>query len=282
MLISRTLLLAIALTTWAGPISAADLTQIDRTIAKEPAYQGKPKYCLLVFGPEAKFRVWVVRDGNVTYVDRSGNGDLTEARNKIERTKGFVVKEITDPNDRTTYKNLSIVERGNGFSVSVDCGNKSFQSFSLEGGKRPQFADRSADAPILAINGPLTVGVLEFNQRQDIAGYSIYVTVHIGTQGLGDGTFLSLNRKAIPAKTFPTAQIEVPDPDPTKPALVSRLVLDETDGDGCPYCFSKQLRLAKMAEQGKIKVTLSFADWKEGKVVPATREFPIALPKRKQ
>ena len=267
---------------WAAHAPAADLTKIDRTIAKEPAYQGKPKYCLLVFGPEAKFRVWVVRDDNVTYVDRSGNGDLTEARNKIERTKGFVVKEITDPNDRTTYKNLSIVERGSGFSVSVECGDRSFQSFSLEGGKRPQFADRPADAPILAINGPLTVGVFEFYQRQDIAGYSIYLTVHIGTQGQGDGTFLSLNRKAIPAKTFPTAQIEVPDPDPTKPALVSRVILDETDGDGCPYCFSKQVRPAKIAEQGKVKVTLSFADWKEGNVVPTTREFPIALPKRKQ
>ena len=29
----------------------ADLTKIDRTIAKEPAYKSKPKYCLLVFGP---------------------------------------------------------------------------------------------------------------------------------------------------------------------------------------------------------------------------------------
>ena len=41
------------------PTQAADLTKIERTIAKEPKYQGKPKYCLLVFGPEAKFRVWL-------------------------------------------------------------------------------------------------------------------------------------------------------------------------------------------------------------------------------
>ena len=30
---------------------AVDLTKIDRTIAKEPAYKNKPRYCLLVFGP---------------------------------------------------------------------------------------------------------------------------------------------------------------------------------------------------------------------------------------
>src|SRR5262245_65651509 len=49
---------------------ATDLTKIDRTIAKEPAYKSKPKYCLLVFGPEAKMRVWLVLDGDVLYVDR--------------------------------------------------------------------------------------------------------------------------------------------------------------------------------------------------------------------
>ena len=46
----------------AGTGRGADLTKIDRTINKEPAYRGKPKYCLLVFGTEAKFRVWLVRD----------------------------------------------------------------------------------------------------------------------------------------------------------------------------------------------------------------------------
>jgi hypothetical protein len=44
--------------------NAADLSKVDRTIKKEPAYQGKPKYCLLVFGPEAKARVWLVLDGD--------------------------------------------------------------------------------------------------------------------------------------------------------------------------------------------------------------------------
>ena len=49
---------------------AADLTKIDRTIAKEPAYKSKPKYCLLVFGPEAKTRAWLVVDGDLVFIDR--------------------------------------------------------------------------------------------------------------------------------------------------------------------------------------------------------------------
>jgi hypothetical protein len=41
------------------PAMAADLSKIDRTLAKEPKYQSKAKYCLLVFGPQAKTRVWL-------------------------------------------------------------------------------------------------------------------------------------------------------------------------------------------------------------------------------
>jgi hypothetical protein len=50
---------------------AADLSKIDRTIKKEPKYKGKPKYCLLVFGPEAKTRIWLVLDG---YQGTGGQG----------------------------------------------------------------------------------------------------------------------------------------------------------------------------------------------------------------
>jgi hypothetical protein len=58
----------------------ADLTKIDRTIAREPAFQSKPAYCLLAFGPAAKTRVWLVLDGDVLYVDRNGNGDLRSGK----------------------------------------------------------------------------------------------------------------------------------------------------------------------------------------------------------
>jgi hypothetical protein len=63
---------------------AADLTKVDRTISKEPAYASKqPKYCLLVFGREAKTRVWLVVDGDYLYVDRNGSGDLTEPNKRV-------------------------------------------------------------------------------------------------------------------------------------------------------------------------------------------------------
>ncbi len=68
----------------AAASSALDLTKIDRTIGKEPVYESEePQYCLLVFGPEAKVRIWVVLDGDVLYVDRNGNGDLTDPGDRV-------------------------------------------------------------------------------------------------------------------------------------------------------------------------------------------------------
>src|SRR5262245_8099925 len=72
-----------------GPALAADLSRVDRTIAREPKYAGKPKYCLLVFGAQAKHRVWLVQDGSTLYVDRNGNGDLTEADEKVTAKKAL-------------------------------------------------------------------------------------------------------------------------------------------------------------------------------------------------
>jgi hypothetical protein len=76
-------LAAVALTV-NGTANAADLAKVPRTIAKEPAYQTKyPRYALLVFGEQASPRIWVVLDGDTAYVDRNGNGDLTEADEKV-------------------------------------------------------------------------------------------------------------------------------------------------------------------------------------------------------
>jgi hypothetical protein len=96
MILSRLITSLVSIAFIGGTISAGDLTKINRKIAKEPAYESKPKYCLLVFGPEAKTRVWIVLDGDTLYVDRNGNGDLTEEGEKVglpkftEIDNGFV------------------------------------------------------------------------------------------------------------------------------------------------------------------------------------------------
>src|SRR5262249_42155446 len=87
-----------AVTAWlaiaTATISAGDLSKIARTIGKETAYKSKPKYCLVVYGPQAKTRVWLVVDGEVLYADRNGDGDLTGEGERILRKAMYDV-EIT-------------------------------------------------------------------------------------------------------------------------------------------------------------------------------------------
>ena len=77
----------------ASTASAVDLSKIERKIAKEPAYRSRPRYCLLVFDPEAKTRVWLVQVGETLYVDRNGNGDLTEPGENVTAEKNEDVAE---------------------------------------------------------------------------------------------------------------------------------------------------------------------------------------------
>src|SRR5262249_47121195 len=107
--------LAAAMLLLAPLAQAADLARIERKIAKEPAYQTKsPKYCLLVFGLDAKTRVWLVQDGDTLYVDRNGNGDLTEEgkRFKVKQSadsyRSFEVGDITI--DGLTHTGLSVTQ----------------------------------------------------------------------------------------------------------------------------------------------------------------------------
>src|SRR5262245_59373528 len=63
-----------------------DLSKVDRRVV-EPTYRTKPQYCLLVFGPRAETRVWLVEDGETLYVDRNADGDLTGAGNAVTRSE---------------------------------------------------------------------------------------------------------------------------------------------------------------------------------------------------
>src|SRR5262249_26166374 len=85
--LARTLTAAVLLAgaVAAAPAARADaLKDLERTIKKEPAYKSKnPKYGLLVFGPGSRDRVWLGHDGGTLYVDRNGNGDLTEPDKKV-------------------------------------------------------------------------------------------------------------------------------------------------------------------------------------------------------
>jgi hypothetical protein len=228
------LVVAAAMALTAG---AADLTKIDRTIAKEPTYMSKPKYCLLVFGPEAKTRVWLVRDGDVLYVDRNGNGDLTEKdelcrarepQDKLAREFGakpgdgyrtWRIGDIVSPDGKTTYSRLEVDVFRDAWGFELRTPRHEFLPGGLKFADRPQdvpieycfgglkFADRPQDAPIVHFAGPLAAML-----RTDslIRGQTRELWAALGTRGLGKGAFAIRYDNKLYNETKLVGEIEFP------------------------------------------------------------------------
>lgn len=60
------------------PPAKSLLAEIDRTLVKEPIYNGQPKYCLLILDHDLRAKVWMVEDGHRLFLDSNGNSDLTD------------------------------------------------------------------------------------------------------------------------------------------------------------------------------------------------------------
>lgn len=113
--------LLLALTSGSPPTRTVDLTKIPRSLVKQPAYQTTdPGFCLLVLGPKAETRIWLIVDGKTLYVDRNGNGDLTESGKKVTSSGAtFAIGEIKKVGDRS--KHLQLCTRGCGDRQRPTC-----------------------------------------------------------------------------------------------------------------------------------------------------------------
>jgi hypothetical protein len=258
-------LLAAAVTLLLAPAArATDLTQIPRQIAKEPAYQTKtPKYCLLVFGIDAKTRVWLVQDGDALYVDCRGNGDLTGEGQRIklkQQSDGFREFDVGDLTiDGLTHKGLSVIQMKASREMVGD--DKEWERIKKSGpepwmwwvrinaersadDKRdlPKrigyvangdgagmllFADKAQDAPIIHFNGPFTLALQDRKQRF-IPGDKTMFQIGVGPQGLGAGTFaFVLYPDTIPNNVYPQAEITFPAKAPGQTPVTQKDTLKE-------------------------------------------------------
>lgn len=241
----------------AGLCQAGDLDQIDRSLVKEPAYQNKPKYCLLVLGPEAKTHVWLVQDGATLYVDRNGNGDLTEAGEKVAAEKSedaeegvyrFKVGDIRD--GRRLHKEMHVYvskidhlanqddfakallaknPTARGYSVLVEVempgrkgaapgGRVQQRSFYVDVNGVFQFSDKPRDAPILHFGGPWQVAL--FGAHQLKIGRETDVVLGVGSPGVGPGSTTWIDyENVIPTDVFPTLDVVYPPKRPGDPPL---------------------------------------------------------------
>jgi hypothetical protein len=264
---------------------AAEPPAKDRTIAKEPAYKTKePRYCRLAFGPEAKQSVWLVIDGEDLYVDRNGNGDLTEDGERVSRKPafqggGFEVRELGIGDAKATYSNLIVywtrqppggARKEYTIEIMVDVDKRYCQYATFKSS-----ATAPKDAPVIHFGGPLEMVLLGGDSPLPAPGKEREIGAVIGTRSAtGHMATIRHDRNLTPkADVHPVAEFTFPaKPGAAKLAPV-KLSLNERC---CNVRFFATLKTPADASAGKAIVTLSFPGWKDVKVGSMTKELAVA------
>ena len=215
----------------AGTAHATNLTKVERRIGKEPAYKTKsPRYALLVFGPEGRDRVWIVKDGDTLYVDRNGNGDLTDPGEKIAAKKGgsaedgysFQVGELNVGGKKHTNLDIDVSPANKSdaerFSLSLRItaphlkaeGRVTVIAGPSDHDGALVMATKAADAPIIHCGGPLAVSFYQRAPSLRRERWTECVAV-VGSPGLGRGTFATIAYdNLIPGSVHPSLEVTYP------------------------------------------------------------------------
>ena len=230
-----------------APAVSGPLADVDRTIGKQPEYRSRSaQYCLLIFGPEARTRVWLVRDGDRLYVDRNADGDLTgpdeqvtaDAKwSKPERgTFTFHGGDISDGLLVHKHLHVNILQidhlaeddeqvksarardpttRGCSITLEVEMpgwkghglGGRVVQQASVwDSHGLLQFGDSPQQAPVLHFAGPWQATL--YGPQTLRVGRETDFILGVGTPGIGPGTTVFTEyEELIPEAAFPRVEI---------------------------------------------------------------------------
>ncbi len=209
------------------PAGAADLSKIDLALKDEPSYTTRaPKYCLLVFGPEAKTRVWLVHDGDVLHVRASPDGKSAPTWRQFKNARyGAQIGDVWEEGGKALYKGLAYFPGRGERTIRVTVGGKR-QAAGQDMRGVLTFAASAKDAPVVHFNGPLTLDL--YHEQQPLRSHSdVEMTAVVGTHGVGKGTFALFYCQAYPRGAWPTAVIEFPGKEKSGRPVTARIRLNE-------------------------------------------------------
>jgi hypothetical protein len=205
------------------------------------------------------------------------NGDLTEPGSRVACTMRaqqgpltsftrepsviymphFEVGAIVERDGKTRHADLTLdvdtyLQTYRPCSLSLKVNGSQLQS---AGGPLLRFADRPQDAPIIHLNGPLSIrlqmenGLLfvpisydadgpqrrrwyeehppKYEERKLVRGEGSSLFAQLGTPGLGRGTFVAVAAGAVPEDVHAVAEIAFPTKDSKKPPIITRVVLKQ-------------------------------------------------------
>jgi len=203
------------------PEAKSALNRIEKKLVKEPAYEAKPQYALLALGPEAKRLVWLVEDGKRLFVDRNGNGDLTDdgpatvpSDERIDRDGGrwdfaYKVGELL-LHDKSLHTDL-VLRRWNlgedhdsyGLSIKFEDQVPMYAGWFLT-----FWSETPENVPIIHFGGALQPRLLGDKTFQ--IGHTKGLSVALINPGLGEGVHARLSIDALPMTATPVATINWP------------------------------------------------------------------------
>ena len=255
------------------------LERIDRTIAKEPLYEGEPKYCLFALRDDASVQVWMVEDGKRLYLDRNANRDLTDDGPPLEPSD---VRDLGIPGSASrwdfNYRCTAITAADGSQHTAFDLrrwnygAEKDSYGLSLSvDDKLPMYAGwfgtfwsaSAATAPMIHFGGPLKPHILR-RQEFVVGSGTDRLSLSFVNPGHGDGATSRLSIEALPSAITPRLTIEWPVAQGAAP-LAKSYPLPER----CCYWefYEPNFRVPAEAVAGEAKLTVSFdGGW-----------FPVAL-----
>lgn len=240
------------------------MSNMDRTIIKEPAYQSTPKYSLITLGESGAVKVWMVEDGNRLFVDKNANGDLTDDGPPIQPGNvrhldvnrwdfEYRLDAITPSNGsrHTSFIlrrwNYNDKEDSYGLSLSVD-------------GRLPMYAGwfgtfwstNQAQAPVIHFGGPFTPRLLR-RKEFTIGEKGQRLSLCFLNPGSGPGAQSRLSIDALPNLVVPELNIEWPTAARGEPLRTSYVLTRR-----CCYWefYTTEFDLPKGVVAGKAKVTV--------------------------
>lgn len=200
------------------PSAKRGLAEIERTLVKEPAYNGQPKYCLLILDKGLRAKVWMIEDGQRLFLDSNGNGDLTDDGGPIALGKepepstvlGYAKDLITTPDGGRHTK--FVMHKWEGNEKKFDYGlsmylNGTRQVYS--GWFDTFWADKQEGAPVVHLGGDFVPQALR--DRSFIIGSEARrFDIAFINRGSQPGAQTYLGTESLPADIHPMLKVTWP------------------------------------------------------------------------
>jgi hypothetical protein len=196
--------------------SASVIDSVDRKIVKEPKYASSPRYALLILGTAGESKVWMVEDGKTLYIDKNGNGDLTDdgppiaQSNVSARDCDYVLDEIEplDGSRHTTFRlaRWNYGDKDDSYGLVLSLGGTTPMYCGWFG---PFWGPSSETTQIFHFGGPLTPVKLR-GKNFVVGGGTVRLSVAFFNEGRRKGSATRLSIDALPANVVPEVHIDWP------------------------------------------------------------------------